>query len=92
MVNEVEVIGDCAMPQERQRVVLDWFHGLNAMPTDMEVASWAKRVWGGEWVCAKVTQDGTYGRNWVHCTSVDPEYWIELGVDHEWYYTLFKFL
>jgi len=37
-----------------------------------------------------ITQEGTYGRHYTKCTSMDPNFWIELGVDYKWYYLLFR--
>jgi len=90
--NEVGVLGNCSMTNQRQQVIIDWFSRqdhTNDIGT-LEAAEWLKGVFGGEWVVNKTTQDGTQGRHWTYSTLVDPDYWIEIAVGEEWYYLMFK--
>ena len=90
MVHEVDVIDGGTMTDQRKQIIVDWFAQQIQLPTDTEVAQWAKGVFGGEWIANKITQEGTFQRHWTHCTCVDTDFWIELGIDRQWYYLLFR--
>jgi hypothetical protein len=90
--NDVSVVGESTMPEERQQVIADWFaqqdHDEEGVGV-LEVANWLKGVFGGEWVVSKMTQQGTVNKHWIYCTSVN-ESWIELSISDDWFYTLFR--
>lgn len=92
MHNEVEVIGDCSMTEERQKVIVDWFSQQDHDEDvgALEAATWLRAVFCGEWVVNKTTQDGTFEKHWTYCTCTDDDYWIELAIGDEWYYVLFR--
>jgi hypothetical protein len=90
--HEVEVFdGGIMLSEDRKQVFTHWFASANGYPTDVQACQWAKGVFGGEWSVSTITQEGIYQMHWTHdCTRVDTDYWIELGVDGEWSYLLFR--
>mmetsp|Transcript_14964 Transcript_14964/g.27039 ORF Transcript_14964/g.27039 Transcript_14964/m.27039 type:complete len:98 (+) Transcript_14964:105-398(+) len=91
--NNMEVIRDCSMTEERQKVIVDWFsqqnHNEHSGP--LEAATWLKRVFGGSYMGGE--QEGTFDKHWTYtyCISAEEDcYWMELAIGDEWYYLLFR--
>ena len=78
------------MSLPRRRVFQDWFSAKHVPPSAEDVAVWAQAVFDGGWIAQKISTEGTFQKQYTHCTSVNPEYWIEVKYNEEWYYLLFR--
>jgi hypothetical protein len=87
---EIDILDGGTMSSERKQVFYEWFVTQLSPPSEELTCHWAKAVFDGEWVAQKITQEGTYQKQYTHCTSVNPEYWMEVDYNREWYYLLFQ--
>ena len=87
---EVDILDGGAMSLPRRRVFQDWFLAKPVPPSAEEVGIWAQAVFDGGWIAQKISTEGTFQKQYTHCTSVNPEYWIEVKYNEEWYYLLFR--
>jgi len=89
-VHQVDVWDSATMHPQRIKELTDWFATQKQIPSCMDATQWTSRNFEGDWVCLKVSQEETFQKHWLHATSVNTDFWIELGIDNQWSFILFQ--